>query len=100
MRVALMVGGFDDGGVERTLTNLAAGLSRLGVTVEVLAGNPDHPYVQGLPSGVGVTALSAAEGGLAAYLTAARPALIMTGKLADDRAALAARESLGMTSWW
>jgi glycosyltransferase involved in cell wall biosynthesis len=61
----------------------------------VLAGNPDHPYVQGLPSGVGVTALSAADGGLAAYLTAARPALIMTGKLADDRAALAARESLG-----
>ncbi len=61
----------------------------------MLAGKPDHPYVQGLPSGVGVTPLTGAEGALAAYLTAARPDLIMTGKLADDRAALAARESLG-----
>lgn len=95
MRIALMAGAFDDGGVERTLTNLAAGLSRLGVVVDVLAGKPDHAYVQGLPSGVGVTPLTGAEGALAAYLTAARPDLIMTGKLADDRAALAARESLG-----
>ena len=95
MRIALMVGAFDDGGVERTLTNLAAGLVRLGVAVDVLTGNPDHPYVQGLPSGVGVIPLIGAEGALAGYLAAARPDLIITGKLADDRAALAARESLG-----
>jgi hypothetical protein len=47
MRIALMVGGFDDGGVERTLTNLAAGLARLGVAVDVLTGNPDHPMCRG-----------------------------------------------------
>lgn len=95
MRIALMIGGFDDGGVERTLTNLAVGLARLGVAVDLLTGNPEHGYVRGLPGGVGVVPLSGHDSALMAYLTAARPELIMTGKLADDRAALAARDSLG-----
>jgi glycosyltransferase involved in cell wall biosynthesis len=95
MRIALMVRGFDDGGVERTLTNLAVGLAGLGVAVDVLTGNPDHSYVQGLPGGVGVVPLSVDDSALAGYLSAARPDLLMTGKLADDRAALAARDSVG-----
>ena len=95
MRIALMVGAFDDGGVERTLTNLAAGLSRLGVMVDVLAGDPEHSYVRGLPGGIGVVPLSRDSSALMAYLKAARPDLLMTGKLADDRAALGARDSLG-----
>ncbi|MGB5831037.1 MAG: glycosyltransferase, partial [Thiohalocapsa sp.] len=96
MRIALMVSGFEDGGVERNLTNLAFGLHRLGVDVDLLAGDPGHPYVQCLPAAIGMIRMSADGQLLANYLTDTRPDLIMTGKLVDDRAALAARASLGL----
>lgn len=99
MRVALMVSGFGGGGVERTLTQLAAGLAGLGAAVDLWVDAPAHPFVQGLGAGVQVHDLRAPNrrpdqeqtATLAAYLQRVRPQVLMTGKLSDDRQALAAR---------
>jgi hypothetical protein len=50
-QIALLVSDFEDGGVERNFTSLAAGLAALGVEVHFLVGNPDHPYLQELGQG-------------------------------------------------
>lgn len=96
MRIALMVSGFEDGGVERTMANLAFGLASLGAHVDFLSGNPDHPYLQGLSSEIGMHPLREGDKALAAYLGARRADLIMTGKRADDRAVLSVRARLGL----
>ncbi|MBK1643184.1 hypothetical protein CKO25_00635 [Thiocapsa imhoffii] len=95
MRLALMIGDFADGGVERTLTNLAAGLAGLGMPVDLLTGTTEHAYLRELGTGVRILPLSGARAqALAAYCQAAQPDLLMTGKLADDRLALAVRDQL------
>lgn len=96
MLIALMVSGFEDGGVERTLANLASGLASVGASVDFLSGNPEHPYLQGLSPEIGLHALRDGDKALAAYLGARRPDLIMTGKRVDDRAALSVRASLDL----
>ncbi len=99
MRIALIIGDFEDGGVERTLTNLAEGLVGLGVTVDLLVSQPAHVYVRALPEAVRILPLTGArDAALASYLGAARPVVLMTGKLADDRIALALRDRLG-SAW-
>jgi glycosyltransferase involved in cell wall biosynthesis len=97
MRIALMVGDFEDGGVERTLTNLAAGLAGLGAGVDLLVGRTEHLYLRGLPAAVRILPLEGPrEQALAAYLSVARPHLLMSGKLADDRVVLACRDRAGV----
>jgi glycosyltransferase involved in cell wall biosynthesis len=96
-RVALAVGDFEGGGVERTFANLATGLAPLGVAVDLLAGRPDHPYLAGLPEQVRVLPfVGEREALLRDYLRRDRPDLLVTGKLADDFAALAARRGLDL----
>jgi len=96
MRIALMVSGFKEGGVERTMANLAGGLSALGAQVDLLSARADHPYLQSLSPEVGLPVLADGDASLAAYLDARRPDLMMTGKRVDDRAALSVRTGLGL----
>ncbi|TVQ87604.1 MAG: glycosyltransferase [Chromatiaceae bacterium] len=104
MRIALMVSGFDGGGVERTLSQLAAGLGGLGAAVDLWVDAPAHPFTQGLGAGVQVHDLRSPPARdpqshriatLVAYLQRVRPHVLMTGKLRDDRTALAARAGSG-----
>ena len=90
-----MVSDFEDGGVERNFTHLASGLARLGVETWLLAGQSPAP----LPGGPGPCGSggrrSAAHGSrfLRDFLTRERPDLLLTGKLADDFAAVRANPS-------
>ena len=90
--VALMVSDFEDGGVERNFTRLALGLARLGVGTSLLVGNPGHPYLDGLDGAVSIQRVSGDRSGfLRNYLAREGPDILLTGKLADDMAAVAAR---------
>jgi glycosyltransferase involved in cell wall biosynthesis len=96
-RIALVVSDFEGGGVERTFANLAAGLARLGVATDLIVGRADHPFLAGLDQGVRVLPLlGEREAYLRDYLHEQRPDVLITGKLADDFAALGAREGLGV----
>ena len=94
-RVALLVGGFEDGGVERNFSHLAMGLGALGVAVDLLVGARGHPYLTGLGPHVRIRTL---EGDrrptLAAYLAASPPDILLTGKLSDDLDALSVLKDL------
>jgi glycosyltransferase involved in cell wall biosynthesis len=94
MHVAVAVQRFGDGGVERVMTGLAGGLAALGCEVDLLAGRTEHPYVQALPPAVRVRPLAQGADALTASLRGRPPQILFTGKLADDRAALAARDRL------
>jgi glycosyltransferase involved in cell wall biosynthesis len=95
LRVALTVSDFEDGGVERNFVNLALGLDRLGVQTWLLAGNPRHPYLRDLEgSAVRVLPVGGDRGAaIASFLAREAPDILMTGKLADDFAAFAARSA-------
>ncbi len=95
MHVALAVSAFGDGGVERVMTALAGGLAELGCDVDLLVGRVEHAYLQELPAQVRVVPLGVGAPALITALRSRPPALVLTGKLTDDRAALAAREALG-----
>ena len=95
-RVALMVSDFEDGGVERNFTHLASGLARLGVQIWLLAGRARHPYLEDLDASVAVIPVTGArEPALGDFLTRERPDLLLTGKLADDFAAVRVKSDLG-----
>ncbi len=95
-KVAILVSDFEDGGVERNFTNLALGLSRLGVETCLVCGNPRHAYLQDL-NGSAVRILSThaeRESSVAAVISGQRPDILVTGKLADDFAAVVVRSRL------
>ncbi|WP_295392515.1 glycosyltransferase [uncultured Thiodictyon sp.] len=93
--IALVVSDFEDGGVERNLTNLARGLARLGVATSLLVGDPDHAYLQDLEPGLRVLRVTEPRTQyLSDFMRRERPGWLVTGKLADDLAALAARSAL------
>lgn len=94
MHVALVVRAFADGGVERVMTSLAGGLANLGCEVDLLVGRTDHAYLDALPDAVWVAPLGGGPDALTEILRRRSPLLVLTGKLADDRAALAARDRL------
>lgn len=95
-RAALMVRDFEDGGVERNFTHLALGLARLGVDTCLLAGQTRHPYLGELHGTVRVVPVTGGRGPfLRAFLTRERPDVLLTGKLADDLAAVQVKSSLG-----
>jgi len=94
-RIALVVSDFEAGGVERTFANLATGLARLGVTTDLIAGRANHPFLADLDPAVRVLPLAGERlGFLQDYLRECRPEVLVSGKLADDYAALAARQGL------
>jgi glycosyltransferase involved in cell wall biosynthesis len=95
MHLALAVQAFGDGGVERVMTALAGGFAARGCDVDLLVGRTDHAYLDALPDAVRVVRLGAGADALIAALRERPPQLLLTGKRADDRAALAARERLG-----
>jgi hypothetical protein len=96
-KIALLVSDFEDGGVERNFTSLAAGLADLGVEVHFLVGNPDHPYLKELGQGVRIIPVVGDPTQLLRiYLPQQQPPLLLTGKLSDDFAALAVKRLLGL----
>lgn len=98
-RVALMVSDFEDGGVERNFTHLASGLSRLGVETWLLAGRDRHPYLADLDPGVRLAPIRGGRIPFLRGLLRREPMdLLLTGKLADDFAAVRLRSELG-SAW-
>jgi glycosyltransferase involved in cell wall biosynthesis len=97
-RVALVVSDFEGGGVERTFANLATGLARLGVAIDLIVGRPDHPFLAQLDGTIRVLpVVGRREVLLRDYLRDQSPDVLITGKLADDFAALSARRGLAAT---
>lgn len=98
-RIALVVSDFEGGGVERNLSNLARGLARLGVATWLLVGDPDHAYLQDPEPGLCVLRVTEPRTAfLRAFMQRERPDCLVTGKLADDLAALDARTGLPPTA--
>jgi len=94
-RIALVVTDFEGGGVERNLTHLARGLARLGVRTWLLVGDPQHAYLEDPEPGLCVLHVTEPRTEfLRAFMQQERPDCLVTGKLADDLAALAARTGL------
>lgn len=95
-RVALMVSDFEDGGVERNFTHLASGLARLGVRTWLLTGQTRHPYLEDLDDSVRILPIAGGRRpALEAFVTRERPDVLLTGKLADDFAAVRVKSDLG-----
>lgn len=95
-RVALMVSDFEDGGVERNFTHLASGLSRLGVRTWLLTGRTRHPYLEDLDDSVRILPVAGGRRpALEDFVTRERPDVLLTGKLADDFAAVRVKSDLG-----
>lgn len=91
-RIAIAVSDFEDGGVERNLSTLALYLSRVGFEVEFLAGRTEHPFLEPLCGELVVSRMCGRRvHAFAGYFERACPDVLLTGKLADDEAALAAR---------
>lgn len=91
-----MVSDFEDGGVERNFTHLASGLTRLGVETWLLAGRERHPYLEDLDSDVRLVPIRGGRVPFLRDLLRREPMdLLLTGKLADDFAAVGVRFELG-----
>jgi len=94
-RIALVASDFEDGGVERNFTNLARGLARLGVETWFLVGDPRHAYLQDLDPAIRILPVTGPRVEfLRDFMAHERPDCLVTGKLKDDLAALAARDAL------
>jgi len=98
--VALVITRFGDGGVERMLVNTANGLAELGVEVSLLAGQSQGPYLDLLSPRVRCCVLDQQrpQQCLAAFLRATRPGAAISGKLADDRILIGARDAAGVAT--
>ncbi|PQJ97014.1 glycosyltransferase [Chromatium okenii] len=95
MNIAILISDFESGGVERSLTHLATGLTHCGFQVDYLVGNPTHSYLQNLDARVQVYSVTENRAAsLSAYLRAQRPAILLTAKLTDDLLAVALRTQL------
>ena len=95
-RVVLMVGDFEDGGVERNFTHLASGLARLRVRTWLLTERTRHPYLEDLDDSVRILPVAGGRRPfLESFVTRERPHVLLTGKLADDFAAVRVRSDLG-----
>ncbi len=101
MRLAIYLPSFGDGGVERMLVNLAAGLARRDLQVDFVTRSRAAPYLDRLPDRVNLVELGA--GGTFAvlpptirYLRAARPDFVLCGKDRAARNVLRARRLSGV----
>ena len=94
-RIALVVTDFESGGVERNFSNLMLGLKRLGIQSWFLVGDPRHDYLRDLAPDSPIERITEPrQDYLRHFLRQHRPNYLITGKLSDDLAALAARNSL------
>lgn len=95
-RIAIFASFSGQGGVERMLVNLVAGMVEQGVAVDLLLARADGPFVEQLPATVRVirlrarhTATSVPE--LVRYLRRERPPVLLAAKDRAIRAAIRAR---------
>jgi glycosyltransferase involved in cell wall biosynthesis len=99
-RICLFICSFGSGGVERMLVNLARGMDKQGVAVDLILNRADSPYLRSLPASVQV--LEIKQSGtrertqwLANYLQRSKPNALLSAKSSDDRIALDARRISG-----
>lgn len=102
LHLAVFISDFDNGGMEKMLVNLAAGLCGEGVRVDFLVNRVSHrPYLERLPPAVrrielgGVPARALAQR-LAEYLRESRPATLLSTKERDEARVLRARRRAGV----
>jgi glycosyltransferase involved in cell wall biosynthesis len=96
-RIAVLVSYSGDGGVERIMNELIAGLLECGYPVDVLVLKASGGHFGALPAGARVLRLArsharAASGEIARYLRETRPRVLLAAKDRAGRAALKARE--------
>lgn len=89
-----------DGGVERMMNHLIAGMMAAGCRVDVLVLKARGGHFAGLPAGANVIRLDSghshlAVGSIARYLRAERPPVLLAAKDRAGRAAVRARERAG-----
>ncbi|MBW2093633.1 MAG: glycosyltransferase [Deltaproteobacteria bacterium] len=88
---------FDEGGVERMLANLAAGLCSQGIAVHFLTDNPESHYLNSLLSQGVIKSLKGVQRKdltniLAKYLSEQRPSWILSSKDGANKIAYAAKQ--------
>jgi len=89
------VSDFENGGVERNFSNLMLGFRRLGVESWFLVGDTQHEYLSDLvPDGSILRITEPRRECLRQFMRQQQPDYLITGKLADDLAALEARNDL------
>jgi glycosyltransferase involved in cell wall biosynthesis len=98
--IALFLPFLKEGGVERTMLNLAEGFVRRGIKVDlVLATKAEGPYKSQIPSQVQVVELGASNpimslSGLVRYLRFRRPQIVLSGLTPANLVALWAKRIL------
>jgi glycosyltransferase involved in cell wall biosynthesis len=97
--IAIFISSFGDGGVDRMLVNLANGLVEAGNGVQFVVKQSRGVYEEHLSPGVSKVVLQGQTDKqladeLTAHLGRVRPAIVMSGKGADDRIALMAKARL------
>jgi len=98
--VALLVSYSGDGGVERMMNHLVAGLVAAGLRVDVLVLKAVGGHFAAMPGGAHVVRLDHRHAGLAVgavarYLRRARPPVLLAAKDRAGRAAVRARDRAG-----
>lgn len=104
--VCLFIPSFGDGGVERMMVNIARGIAGAGFPVDFVVGSAEQPFLDRFPPGVSLRVLGPISQRqrvrfLLDYLPRRRPAVVLSAKTRDDRAALSAkRRSRGDTRFF
>lgn len=99
-RLAVFASFSGQGGVEKMITNLAAGFLDAGVTVDLVLARAEGEHLESIPTGVRIVRLnvhhtSTALPGLVRYLRAEKPDAILAAKDRAIRVALLARKLAG-----
>lgn len=100
-RIAVLLSYSGDGGVERMMNSLVAGLLDAGHAVDVLVLGRRGGHFAAIPAGARVVRLSSrhaalATGSIARYLRRERPPVLLAAKDRAGRAALRARRRAGV----
>jgi glycosyltransferase involved in cell wall biosynthesis len=101
IRVCLFISSFGSGGVERMLVNLAKGIDRFGVGVDLIVNQADSPYLSNLTARIQLHEINQASAlqrtqWLAEHLRRTKPNALLSAKSSDDRIALDARRISGV----
>lgn len=99
VRAAFFLPSLAGGGAERATIDIAAGLARRGLEVDMVLARAEGPFIDLLPEGVRRVELGGKVGaslpGLLRYLRRARPGALVSCLFHANAAALAARALLG-----
>lgn len=90
-RLTVFIPGFDDGGVERMMVNLARGAAELGVAVDFVTKRAEGTYLAALGDKVRLVPLGSddPQRALDRYLAQAQPDALLSCKLESDAIAIA-----------